>query len=87
MMSRPMHPLDPILLIAIANVVAWPVTLYLEDDHRRVVGHLATCLVGAFTVGLLAQWMFPETFKLSLMIGAFIGAGGLLFLVRFRKRK
>ncbi len=82
-----MHPLDPILLIAIANVVAWPVTLYLETDHRRVVGHLAVCLVGAFAGGLLAQWFYPAPFKISLMIGAFSGAGILMYFIRFRNRK
>ena len=82
-----MHPLDPILLFSIANVVAWLISLYLDDDPRRLVGHLATCTVGAFVVGLLAQWVFPETFKFSLIVGAFLGASALLYFVRFKKWK
>ena len=80
-----MHPLDPILLFSIANAVAWPVSLYLDDDPRRLVGHLATCTVGAFAGGLFGQWIFPETFKVSLMLGAFLGAPVLLYLLRFKK--
>jgi len=81
-----MHALDPILLFAIANVVAWPATLYLDDDnHIRIIGNLLSAAVGAFVMGLTAQWFFPETFKVSLIVGAFAGAITLLYLVRYRK--
>ncbi len=83
-----MHPLDPILLFSIANVVAWPISLYVDDDDlRRIVGHLLTCTIGAVIGGLSAQWAFPNTFKFSLIAGAFSGAILLIYLVRYRKWK
>ncbi len=81
-----MHPVDPILLFAIANVVAWPTSLYIDNDGlQRIVGHMVTCTVGSVTAGLTAQWFYPETMKISLMLGAFAGAIALLYLVRYRK--
>ncbi len=83
-----MHPLDPILLFTIANVVAWPVGLYVDNDElRRIVGHLITCTIGAFIGGLGTQWLYPNTFKISLIVGAFSGAILLMYFVRYRKWK
>jgi len=82
-----MHPLDLILLFSIANVVAWPVSLYIDDDPRRVIGHLLTCATGSVVLGLLAQAVFPDGSKFVLIFGGFAGAMTSLYVVRFKKWK
>ncbi len=80
-----MHPIDIILLFSIANVVAWPVSLYVENDLIRIVGHMLASMLGAFVVGFLALKLFPESSKFVMIFGGFIGAGLFLYLLRFRK--
>ena len=82
-----MHPLDMLLLFAIANVVAWPVSLFVDDDLRHILGHMFVCTLGALIGSFLALRLFPDSSKFVLIFGGFIGAGILQFLVRFKKWK
>jgi uncharacterized membrane protein YeaQ/YmgE (transglycosylase-associated protein family) len=40
--------------------------------------------IGAFIAGYLALRLFPGLYFFGLVVGAFIGAAGLLYLVRFK---
>jgi len=80
-----MHPLDMFLLFAIANVVAWPVALYVDTDMLRIIGHMIVCTVGSLIGGFIALQLWPDASKYMLIWGGFVGAGLLLYLLRFRK--
>ena len=82
-----MHPLDMMLLFAIANVVAWPAAMYVDGDFPRVIGHLIVTTIGALIGGYMAQLSFPDSSKFILIFGGFGGAVPLLYLVRFKKWK
>jgi len=81
-----MHPLDFILLFGIANVVAWPVALYVDDDDmRRIVGHMFASMAGAVILGFISQMLFEDGNKIILIMAGFTGSGLMIYLTRFRK--
>lgn len=80
-----MQAADVILLFAIAHVIAWPVTLYLETNQLRLIGHLIICTVGSFVGGYIAITYISSHGKFTLIACAFTVAGSLLYLTRFHK--
>ena len=80
-----MQAADVILLFSIAHVIAWPVTLYLETNHLRLIGHLVVCTIGSFIGGYIAIHFISPHGKFTLIATAFAFACLLLYLTRFRK--
>jgi uncharacterized membrane protein YeaQ/YmgE (transglycosylase-associated protein family) len=64
--------------------VAWLVILYIDDSGRRLLGHAFVSTIGAFIGGFLSIRFWSEADKYALIISAFLGAGILLYLVRYR---
>ena len=79
-----MHVVDQFIVISIGQVVAWLVILYLDNSGRRLLGHAFVTTIGAFTGGFLSLWIWSEADKSALIISAFLGAGILLYVVRYR---
>jgi uncharacterized membrane protein YeaQ/YmgE (transglycosylase-associated protein family) len=73
------------ILVSIGQVVGWVVALYGEKDLRRLGVHLIVTTVGAFIGGDLSLRFISEGDKFSMIFAAFVGAGLLLYLLRFRK--
>ncbi len=80
-----MHVVDIFIIIAIGQVVAWPVTMYVENDHRRLGLHAVVTTIGAFIGGYLSRSLISEYSSFSMILCAFLVSGLLLYLVRFRK--
>ena len=80
-----MHVVDMFILISIGQVVAWLVTLYSAQAGRRLFGDAIVTTVGAFTGGYLSLRLISEFSKFSMIFSAFIVAGLLLYLARYRK--
>ncbi len=59
--------------------------MYAEDDHRRLGVHLIVTTIGAFMGGYLSLRLISEFSKFSMILSAFIVAGLLLYLIRYRK--
>jgi uncharacterized membrane protein YeaQ/YmgE (transglycosylase-associated protein family) len=72
------------ILLAIGQVVAWLVTLYVDNNVLRLFGHMFVTTIGAFLAGYLSLRFYSEADKFSMIFAAFLGAGLLLYLVRFR---
>jgi len=81
-----MHVVDIFIFISIGQVLGWLVTIYAETDHRRLPGHLAAATVGAFIGGYLSLSLISELSKYSMIFSAFVSAGVLLYLVRYKGR-
>ncbi len=79
-----MHVVDQFIVISIGQVVAWLVILYVDNSGRRLLGHAFVTTIGAFTGGFLSLWIWSEADKFALIISAFLGAGILLYVVRYR---
>jgi uncharacterized membrane protein YeaQ/YmgE (transglycosylase-associated protein family) len=79
-----MHVVDQFILFSIGQVVAWLVVLYVDNSARRLLGHAFVATVGAFVGGYLSLWLGAETNKYAMIIAAFLGAGFLLHVVRYR---
>ncbi len=80
-----MHVVDMFIMISIGQVVAWPVTMYVDNDPRRLGVHAIVTTIGAFIGGYLSRKLISEYSSFSMIICAFFVAGLLLYLVRFRK--
>ena len=80
-----MHVVDIFILISIGQVVGWVATMYMENDHRRLGGHLIVTTIGAFIGGYLSLWLISEYSKFSMIFSAFVVAFLLLITLRFRK--
>jgi uncharacterized membrane protein YeaQ/YmgE (transglycosylase-associated protein family) len=80
-----MHVVDMFILLSIGQVVGWLATMYAENDHRRLAGHLIVTTTGAFIGGYLSLRFISEYSKYGMIFSAFIVAGLLLYLVRYRK--
>ena len=80
-----MHVVDMFIMISIGQVVGWLVTMYAENDDRRLGVHLIVTTIGAFIGGYLSLRFISEFSKYSMIFTAFFGAGLLLYLVRYRK--
>jgi len=80
-----MHDLDKFIMVAIGQVVGWMATIYTEKDHRRLAGHLVVTTIGALIGGYLSLTLISESNKFSMIFAGFMGAGLLLYLVRYRK--
>jgi len=80
-----MHLLDMFILVSIGQVVAWTVTMYENDNDLRLIGHIAATTVGALVGGYLSLHLYSQSNKFSMIFVGFIGAGLLLYLVRFRR--
>jgi len=81
-----MHVVDMFIMISIGQAVGWLATIYTESDERRLAGHLLATTAGAFLGGYLSLWLVSEFSKAGLIFCAFLGAGTLLYFVRYRKR-
>lgn len=81
-----MHVVDMFIMISIGQVVGWLATIYTESDERRLAGHLLATTAGAFVGGYLSLWLVSEFSKASMILCAFLGAGALLYFLRYRKR-
>jgi len=81
-----MHVVDMFIMISIGQAVGWLATIYTESDERRLAGHLLAATAGAFLGGYLSLWLVSEFSKAGLIFCAFLGAGTLLYFVRYRKR-
>lgn len=81
-----MHVVDMFIMISIGQVVGWLATIYTESDERRLAGHLLATTAGAFIGGYLSLWLVSEFSKAGMIFGAFLGAGSLLYFVRYRNR-
>lgn len=80
-----MHAVDMFILFSIGHAVAWPVDMYVDNDFLRGVGHLIVATIGAFIAGYLSLKFVSETDKFGMIFRAFIGAGLLVYVVRFMK--
>ena len=80
-----MHAVDIFILIAIGQVVGWLATIYAENDHRRLAGHLIVTTIGAFIGGYVSRRIISEYSAFSMILSAFTVAGILLYLVRYEK--
>jgi uncharacterized membrane protein YeaQ/YmgE (transglycosylase-associated protein family) len=72
------------ILLAIGQVIAWLVILYADDNVLRLFGHMFVTTLGAFLAGYLSLRFYSEANKFSMIFAAFLGAGFLLYLLRFR---
>ncbi len=79
-----MHVVDMFILVAIGQVLGWMATIYTETDHRRLAGHLIVTTVGAFLGGYLSLTFISPVSKFNMIFAAFILAGALLYLIRYR---
>lgn len=79
-----MHVVDMFILLSIGQVIAWLVLLYLDDNALRLFGHMFVTTLGAFLAGYLSLRFYSEADKFSMIFAALLGAGLLLYLVRFR---
>jgi NitT/TauT family transport system substrate-binding protein len=79
-----MHVVDMFILLAIGQVIAWLVILYADDNVLRLFGHMFVTTLGAFLAGYLSLRFYSEANKFSMIFAAFLGAGFLLYLLRFR---
>ena len=66
-----------------------PMRLVMEAFSRALAQEceFLVATTGAFFAGYLALWLFPDLYAVGMTIGAFIGAVGLLYFVRFKKRR
>lgn len=80
-----MHLVDILIMISIGQVVAWPVSIYGKGQGRRLFGDAIVTTIGAFTGGYLSLRLISEYSKFSMIVVAFLGAGLLLYLARYRK--
>ena len=80
-----MHVVDMFIMISIGQVVAWPVSIYGKGQGRRLFGDAIVTTIGAFIGGYLSLTLVSEYSKFSMIFVAFLGAGLLLYLVRYRK--
>jgi NitT/TauT family transport system substrate-binding protein len=81
---RVMHVVDMFILFSIGQVVAWLVLLYVDSNGLRLFGHMFVTTLGAFLAGYLSLRFYSEADKFSMIFAAFLGAGILWYLVRFR---
>jgi len=72
------------IILSIGNVVGWLAAMYVKDALSGLIGHIVISTIGAFIAGYLSLRIFPEFDKFGMIVGAFIGAVLLLFIVRFR---
>ena len=80
-----MHVVDQFILFSIGQVVAWMVTLYADKSGRRLLGHAFVATIGSFLGGYLSLRFNSEADKYGMIIAGFLGAGLLLYLLRYRK--
>jgi len=79
-----MHVVDMFILLAIGQVIAWLVIMYMDNNVLRLFGHMFVTTLGAFLAGYLSLRFYSEADKFSMIFAGFLGAGLLLYIVRFR---
>jgi uncharacterized membrane protein YeaQ/YmgE (transglycosylase-associated protein family) len=79
-----MDPYSMMIMISIGNVVGWLANMYVTNALSGLIGHVVISTIGAFIGGYFLLRFLAESDNLSMIVSAFIGAGLLLFLVRFR---
>jgi uncharacterized membrane protein YeaQ/YmgE (transglycosylase-associated protein family) len=79
-----MDPVSMMLVLSIGSIVGWLAAMYVKDALPGLIGHVVIATIGAFIAGYLALRLFPGLYFFGLVVGAFIGAAGLLYLVRFK---
>ncbi len=80
-----MHAVNVVIILCIGNIVAWVVGIYVKGAMPGLMGHVAVSTIGAFIAGYLTLEFGPEFGAVGMIPPAFIGAGLLLYLVRFKK--
>ncbi len=80
-----MYPVDVVIILSIGNIVAWMVGIYVKNAMSGLMGHVVISNIGAFIAGYLTLKFTPELGVVGMIPAAFVGAGLLLYLVRFRK--
>jgi uncharacterized membrane protein YeaQ/YmgE (transglycosylase-associated protein family) len=79
-----MDPYSMMIVISIGNVVGWLAAMYVKNALPGLLGHVVVSTAGAFLGGDLALGLFGACAKFGMIIGAFIGAALLLYLLRLR---
>ena len=79
-----MDPYSMMIVISIGTVVGWLAAMYVKHALPGLIGHVVVSTVGAFVAGYASLRILPEFGKFGMIVGAFIGAALLLYVVRFR---
>jgi uncharacterized membrane protein YeaQ/YmgE (transglycosylase-associated protein family) len=77
-----MDPISLMIVISIGNVVAWLAAIYTKNGTRALLRNVITCSAGAIIVSYLASFLIPDFQAAWLILSAFAGAVGVLFIRR-----
>tara|TARA_R110002124_G_scaffold226949_2_gene392136 strand:- start:20026 stop:20277 length:252 start_codon:yes stop_codon:yes gene_type:complete len=77
-----MDPISLMIVISIGNVVAWLAAIYTKNGTRALLRNVIACSAGAIIASYLASLLIPDFQAVWLILSAFAGAVGVLFILR-----
>jgi uncharacterized membrane protein YeaQ/YmgE (transglycosylase-associated protein family) len=80
-----MHWVNVAILLCVGNMVGWLVAIYVKGSERYLLGHILVSTLGAFIAGYLSLIIAPQYGASAMLPAGYVGAGILLYLVRFKK--